>query len=969
MGRLLVRCCCALALAPALLHGQTPPDSSHRDSVVTRHPPLSWGARITGARLDSLPLDDPASAFAQIPGVFMRGGDVGIDPAFTLSIRGGTFGAPATFVDGAPVRSHFGTPFITPALNGIGAVDVTTGVSSAQLSDAQGGVISYLTATGGDRFAAHWSAHTDAPFGSGTSVGYNRFAGVLGGPVPGLAGLTWFASGTVQGQGSEYLGAGAQDVPTYVVGGIDTTVQVLTGSGTQAVVIPKFTQWSGSCDAGTNGADCRGLSRPMDWSTSLQFQGKVSWAYGRGSRVAVTGLAAGVQERFFPGTDLGDPSLFSGAHEWTRLAVVNWHQTLMETLAFDATMSLGTDRGLEGALDPTSENATRDPSLGIELTSLSFSSFGGLTMPLSDQIVRNIRSNSGLRVPYLGRTDLNDAQPYRMNPYGMASGGFYTQGIAAPLAFELERRLTGRWQLEWHPDERNQVAVGADADGSDLSSYSVASPINQIFLDAWSAKPRRFGLFATDLVTLGPAVVDVGVRYDRLNPGGELSRTPGFVFSDPAWDPAAQSSDSAYAASLARVFQPTRDQTFLSPRIRFAMTLGPQTAIHLGLGQQVEAPPISTILANANSDLTNTNANAGFGRDVTYGKSTLVEGGIQQALPLEIGMDLGLYYRGGIPQYGYDILSFNDPTNPGRQLTLSVLDAGRTGYAVGVEERLTRRFTSFFSSALTYQFTANAVGGTSALAYLEANARAISAITGSALPPGEAAGSSGKLFQHAIALSTELAVPAEWTTGGWSVLRNVAAVLQVRMISGLPYTPLANVGDGTLAPTGSTGFSAVQAGDVNSKQLPWTKFVDLRLTKGVHAGSLDWTIFADIRNLFNFKNIYALYAETNDVNNAIYYHNVIAGEYTTLANEASGNGALNVDGSVNLGNCGSWTGAAGPVDCVSLRRTEARFGNGDGVYTLAEQGRALTNYFNLVYGSSRFYGPQRTLRVGLQLGF
>ena len=52
-----------------------------------------------------------------------------------------------------------------------------------------------------------------------------------------------------------------------------------------------------------------------------------------------------------------------------------------------------------------------------------------------------------------------------------------------------------------------------------------------------------------------------------------------------------------------------------------------------------------------------------------------------------------------------------------------------------------------------------------------------------------------------------------------------------------------------------------------------------------------------------------------------------------------------------------------------LRRVETRFGNGDGLYTLAEQQRALNTYFDSFAGSWRFHGPGRTVRVGMELRF
>ncbi|HTY05840.1 MAG TPA: hypothetical protein VMC86_04935, partial [Gemmatimonadales bacterium] len=143
----------------------------------------------------------------------------------------------------------------------------------------------------------------------------------------------------------------------------------------------------------------------------------------------------------------------------------------------------------------------------------------------------------------------------------------------------------------------------------------------------------------------------------------------------------------------------------------------------------------------------------------------------------------------------------------------------------------------------------------------------------------------------------------------------------------------------------------------------------LRINKGLKLGRFDVTAFADIRNLLNWKNITGLFAETNDVTNSVYQHNSIAGEFVTLANEASSNGALRADGAVILGNCAAWAGASGPVDCVELERAEARFGNGDGVYTVAEQTNALNAYYNLFNGPYTFYDSPRNIRLGFELNF
>ena len=52
-----------------------------------------------------------------------------------------------------------------------------------------------------------------------------------------------------------------------------------------------------------------------------------------------------------------------------------------------------------------------------------------------------------------------------------------------------------------------------------------------------------------------------------------------------------------------------------------------------------------------------------------------------------------------------------------------------------------------------------------------------------------------------------------------------------------------------------------------------------------------------------------------------------------------------------------------------LRRTEARFGDGDGVYTLDEQTTALNAYYNSFFGPQNLYGAPRNIRVGFEVNF
>ena len=182
---------------------------------------------------------------------------------------------------------------------------MTTGALGVEFSDAQSGVIAYTTRAGGEKVAGSFSTETDEPFGNSMSVGFNRFEGSLGGPVPHVNNLRWFGSAVVQGQGSDFRGKGADSVPIFTVAGVDALIPDTASDGTvKQTALPRFVQYGGQCGqlgSGANptaqaiqsnyGFDCQGRRLPLNWSTVIQLQGNLQYTYGSGSSVRFTGVA------------------------------------------------------------------------------------------------------------------------------------------------------------------------------------------------------------------------------------------------------------------------------------------------------------------------------------------------------------------------------------------------------------------------------------------------------------------------------------------------------------------------------------------------------------------------------------------------------------------------------------------------------------------------------------------------------
>ncbi len=142
---------------------------------------------ISGDDINRLPFDDVLDVIAIQPGVVVGAGG-------GISLRGGRRGEANLYIDGAPVRSAvFGgdcvgmsqtCTVVSVGTNAVEEASVTTGAIGVDFGDAQSGVVSFTTRAGGQQLSGNLSYQTDEPFGNSINVGYNRFEGSIGGPVP-----------------------------------------------------------------------------------------------------------------------------------------------------------------------------------------------------------------------------------------------------------------------------------------------------------------------------------------------------------------------------------------------------------------------------------------------------------------------------------------------------------------------------------------------------------------------------------------------------------------------------------------------------------------------------------------------------------------------------------------------------------------------------------------------------------------
>ena len=139
------------------------------------------------------------------------------------------------------------------------------------------------------------------------------------------------------------------------------------------------------------------------------------------------------------------------------------------------------------------------------------------------------------------------------------------------------------------------------------------------------------------------------------------------------------------------------------------------------------------------------------------------------------------------------------------------------------------------------------------------------------------------------------------------------------------------------------------------------------------------TGYLDVRNLLNFKNVLQVFAVNGDVRNDAERAEHLKADLDDLASERDNNKAVGADGAIDLtfggvvdprAECGEWVSSKqnpAAANCVYLIRAEERYGNGDHVYTIEEQSRAINALYDVGRGTQEQYGAPRRARLGLEI--
>lgn len=960
--------------------GTTGIQAQRPDSIAV---PLTTSYEWSGARLDSLPIDSFRTALGFVPGV--SPGSRG-----ELYVRGGAPDGSVTYIDGVPVQpgvrgDGLGTSVgpITPWTGGLESARLVTGPLGAAYGNGTSGLLDLHTRSGGERWAGGLRYSTDELSGKAASFGVNRVEGSVGGPIG--RDVRLFAGIYVHGQQSATSGLDGADAPIFVPAGIDTTLAVPSAYGnpladTTYVDVANWAVYRGDCSAFSGSKDpgissnygrlCQGARIPFSANGSAHYQLRLDARAGDRTILWFSALGGRDQARIFDYSLIQDIQAMTGVVDNSRAWTLGVRRELSPVLTGQVAVSLQHDQSEDGPLDPSGEPDTRDPFGGFLIAPLPLR-WNLVNFPVDAQLVTNYRDNThGARIsPY----DLSNTEQYgiidqwRNNAYGLlgyAEGG----GPTGRLSLYDETRLAGRAAVQWHSPSAGTFVAGVEGTRYNIANYTLGLT-TLIFSDIWIEKPVSAAAYVIDHLDLGNVTLEAGLRYQEFSTGAQrpwlldtAASSPTFDQYDPfprisTYGRTLDGSIATYGGKPLLQFRTDQPHTALSPTFAIAGRVDDRTAVRFAFARQVQTPDFGTSFSGINTDLQLTTTQQIFGTDLGFEDATLFEIGVTHELEDGLTADVTGYHR-------------RDVATPRAMFTQEFDAATKATQNIAVTRNLDGGSTDGVELELAGHI--GLLSGVASYAYQHTNY---------ARPEIIFAPDEGDR-PHTLSGVVTLSLPAGWRSGTLAgrILSRTALTALLRYASGArDYVCPAPTFAAPGAPTCPDPDPYVTRA-VEPARLPAIKTVDLRISRTIKIGARTVSAFVDAHNLFNFRNYNSALGPSAATSTSRDAAEAWSRDSAGYANEAEANSLFNnVSGAIDLSfggaadpgtGCGAWVAGidrpAAP-NCVYLIQAEQRFGNGDGIFTVAEQKRASEAQYLLNRGLAAMTDLPRRIRIGIEL--
>ena len=356
-------------------------------------------------------------------------------------------------------------------------------------------------------------------------------------------------------------------------------------------------------------------------------------------------------------------------------------------------------------------------------------------------------------------------------------------------------------------------------------------------------RPTNLGVYVQDKLELSDLNINIGIRYDYLDIDSWDFVNPQKIIRDPV---TGLISDSSLVKSAA-ISQ-------VSPRVGFSFPVTERTKFHAQYGQFISPTKGSDSYRSLTAISTQIFTGGFFySQPVGFGlkpeRSTLYEIGFEQQFGENASLDITTYYKDIQDQVTFAQIS---PLGGAQQGVYQALINQDFATTKGVEFKLTLRRTNRIETQVNYTYS---------------DARATG--TGSLSLSGTVGGSPDPTFIPKFIFPTEnnqshrgsISVDYRFfKDDGGQILERSGLNLLFEFNSGYNYTRLAYDGQGNT----TDGRFRIPLELLGSSTTPWYFRLDAKIDKAVTIASLEADFYLRATNLLNTQNAIAVFPRTGD---------------------------------------------------------------------------------------------------------
>jgi outer membrane receptor protein involved in Fe transport len=379
----------------------------------------------------------------------------------------------------------------------------------------------------------------------------------------------------------------------------------------------------------------------------------------------------------------------------------------------------------------------------------------------------------------------------------------------------------------------NQVKSGVEFRRHEIFRHRIGMPPRSN-LQFFTREPLEFAAFLQDKIEFSFLIVNLGLRFDYYDPKDEYYPDPGNILRTET-DPGG----STVITTVPK--EEVKPRKKFSPRIGLAHPISSRTVFHFAYGQFFQIPRYYDLYRNNNLDDILVNDALIGNPGLLPEETTAFEAGIKQQIGDDYAVNISAYYK-DINNLISSFYYFS-----GRDYTIFInADYGRVQ---GLDISLTKRYSYYFSGALTYTLM-NAQGNESDplegyTQYREDDAH---------LRPN-------RNFpldfdrRHNLSANVDVVFPGNFgpQVFGGHIFGNFSMNFLFRAASGLPYTPSSRDPDATIVP------------EKNSARKASTNQFDMRLNKRIDLFKGSFAdLYLRVENLFDNINVLRVWTRTGD---------------------------------------------------------------------------------------------------------